>query len=80
MVIPDVLANAGGVVVSYFEWYQNVHNEKWNEAQVFEKLEPIMVNAFNEVWDTGEKYKVTMRAAAFVKAIERVAEKLKANW
>ena len=77
IVVPDVLANAGGVTVSYFEWYQNVHNEKWNEKEVFEKLEPIMVKAFDEVWETKEKYNIDMRTAAFVKAIERVAEKMK---
>jgi len=75
--VPDVLANAGGVTVSYFEWEQNVKNERWTEAQVFEKLEPIMVNAFNEVWETKEKYNIDMRTAAFVKAVERVASKIK---
>ena len=77
VVTPDVLANAGGVTVSCFEWEQNVKNEKWTEAQVLAKLEPIMVNAFNEVWETKEKYNVPMRTAAFVKAIERVASKMK---
>ena len=77
LIVPDVLANAGGVTVSCFEWEQNVKNEKWTEAQVLAKLEPIMVNAFNEVWETKEKYNITMRAAAFVKAIERVASKMK---
>lgn len=77
LLVPDVLSNAGGVTVSYFEWEQNVKNEKWTEEQVFEKLEPIMVNAFNEVWETKEKYNIDMRTAAFVKAIERVANKIK---
>lgn len=77
VVVPDVLANAGGVTVSCFEWEQNIKNERWNEQQVFAKLEPIMVQAFNEVWETKEKYSITMRAAAFVKAIERVADKIK---
>lgn len=76
ILVPDVLANAGGVTVSYFEWYQNVHNEKWTEAEVFAKLEPMMVQAFNEVWDTKEKYSIDMRTAAFVKAIERVTSKM----
>jgi len=77
ILVPDVLSNAGGVTVSYFEWKQNVTNEKWTEAQVFEKLEPIMVNAFNEIWETKEKYNIDLRTAAFVKAIERVASKIK---
>lgn len=76
IVVPDVLSNAGGVTVSCFEWEQNIKNEKWTEAQVFAKLEPMMVQAFGEVWETKEKYQITMRAAAFVKAIERVAGKM----
>ena len=54
MVVPDVLANAGGVTVSYFEWEQNVKNLKWSEDEVLAKLKPIMVDAFNEVWETKE--------------------------
>ena len=77
VVVPDVLANAGGVTVSYFEWEQNVKNVKWSEAEVHSKLKPIMVNSFNEVWETKEKYNVPLRTAAFVKAIERVANKIK---
>ncbi len=77
IVVPDVLANAGGVTVSCFEWEQNNKNERWSEEQVFIKLESIMVQAFNEVWETKEKFNITMRAAAFVKAIERVAAKIK---
>ncbi|MFA6423847.1 MAG: Glu/Leu/Phe/Val dehydrogenase [Candidatus Magasanikbacteria bacterium] len=77
VVVPDVLANAGGVTVSCFEWEQNNKNEKWTEEQVFAKLEPMMITAFNEVWETKEKYSTTMRVGAFVKAIERVASKMK---
>lgn len=77
LVVPDVLANAGGVTVSCFEWEQNVKNLKWSEDEVLAKLKPIMVDAFNEVWETKEKYNVPMRTAAFVKAIERVASKIK---
>ncbi len=77
VVVPDVLANAGGVATSYFEWVQNVKNEKWTEVEVFAKLEPLMIKAFDEVWETKEKYSIDLRTAAFVKAIERVASKMK---
>ncbi|MBU0596883.1 Glu/Leu/Phe/Val dehydrogenase [Patescibacteria group bacterium] len=76
ILVPDVLANAGGVTVSYFEWDQNVKGEHWTEDDVLEKLEKIMVTAFNEVWDTKEKYNIDMRTAAFVKAVERVSAKM----
>ena len=76
VIIPDVLANAGGVTVSCFEWEQNIKNENWSEEQVVAKLETIIIQAFNEVWETKQQYNVTMRTAAFVKAIERVASKI----
>lgn len=72
--VPDILANAGGVTVSYFEQVQNASNYYWTEGEVLEKLEKIMVRAFNEVWETKEKYNIDMRTAAFVRAVERVAE------
>lgn len=77
VVVPDVLANAGGVTVSYFEWEQNVAGTHWTEADVLEKLEKIMVDAFNDIWATKEKFGIDMRTAAFVSAIARVAEKMK---
>ncbi len=77
VVVPDVLANAGGVTVSCFEWEQNVKGEHWSETDVLARLEKKMVTAFDEIWATKEKYSIDMRTAAFVKAIERVAGAMK---
>jgi glutamate dehydrogenase/leucine dehydrogenase len=77
--VPDILANAGGVVVSYFEWVQNLQNFYWSEAKVNESLEEIMVNAFESVWETAEKHGVSLRVAAYMVSVERivVASKMK---
>lgn len=72
--IPDILANAGGVTVSYFEQVQNASNYAWSEVEVATKLETIMVQAANAVWDTKNKYATDMRTAAFVVALERVRD------
>jgi glutamate dehydrogenase (NAD(P)+) len=72
-VVPDILANAGGVSVSYFEWVQDRHGYFWTEKEVNERLEAKMCQAFNVVLDTAQKYKVDMRAAAYIVAINRVA-------
>lgn len=79
MVAPDILANAGGVSVSYFEWVQNLQNYYWSKAEVNEKLDRLLVTAFNNVYDTYLKYKVDMRMAAYIRAITRVAEAMKAR-
>lgn len=75
--VPDILANAGGVRVSYYEWDQNVKGEHWTEEDVLKKLEESMVESFNKVWETKEKYTIQMRTAAFVAALERVSEAMK---
>jgi glutamate dehydrogenase (NAD(P)+) len=72
-VIPDILANAGGVTTSYFEWVQDRHGYFWTEHEVNHRLEAKMVEAFNDVLQTSLKYKVDMRTAAYVVAINRVA-------
>jgi glutamate dehydrogenase (NAD(P)+) len=73
-VIPDVLANAGGVVVSYFEWVQGLQHHFWRETEVISRLQEIMTRAVDRVWATAESEKVTLRAAALMEGIGRVAE------
>ena len=72
-IIPDILTNAGGVTVSYFEWVQNLQQFKWPEKEINEKLEQKMVSAFNEVFSIKETKKVPMRIASFMVAIDRVS-------
>ena len=72
-VVPDILANAGGVTTSYFEWVQDRHGYFWTEKEVNERLEAKMCEAFGVVLDTAEKFNVDMRVAAYIVAINRVA-------
>ena len=76
-IIPDILANAGGVTVSYFEWVQNVQHLFWKEVEINERLRTIMDNAFKSVVEYKEKYKVYMRIAANMLGISRVARAAK---
>ena len=72
-VVPDILANAGGVIVSYFEWVQDRYGYFWTEKEVNERLEAKMCEAFDAVLKTAIKFSVDMRTAAYIVAINRVA-------
>jgi glutamate dehydrogenase (NAD(P)+) len=77
MVLPDILANAGGVTVSYFEWVQDLQEDFWDEDKVNERLKRKMTKAFSETLEQSKKLKVHMRRAAYVVAVSRVAEATK---
>ena len=76
-VIPDFLCNAGGVTVSYFEMVQNFYMYTWEETEVYERLDKKMTAAYHSVLNTSQEYKINMRQAAYVRAVERVVEAMR---
>lgn len=79
LVVPDILANAGGVTVSYFEWVQNKAGFYWTREDVYNKLESIMIQSFKDVRARSEKYNVDMRTASYILALERITSAIEAK-
>lgn len=77
IVTPDIVTNAGGVLVSYFEWVQNLQGYYWSEKEVEEKQEIGMIKAFNEIWDLAQMYGVTIREAAYMISVKKIANTMK---
>jgi glutamate dehydrogenase (NAD(P)+) len=72
LVVPDVICNAGGVTVSYFEWVQDFSSFFWSEDEINVRLDKIMVDALKKIWETADRHKITLRTATFAVACERI--------
>ena len=72
LVVPDVICNAGGVTVSYFEWVQDFSSFFWTEDEINLRLDKIMVGALKKIWDAADRFKITLRTATFAVACERI--------
>ncbi|HOB41768.1 MAG: Glu/Leu/Phe/Val dehydrogenase [Bacillota bacterium] len=77
LVVPDILANAGGVICSYFEWVQNLQNFYWTEEEVNSRLDKIMTHSFAEVWDFAHEEDLSLRTGAYILGVKRVADAIK---
>ncbi len=77
LVIPDVLANAGGVTASYWEWVQNLNGDSWSETKVLDNTKEKLVKALDASWQIQKEKGVTLRVAAYIVALRRIAESIK---